>query len=41
MKKALPWLLPLALVPPLVAGLWLWDRAGALIWISAFVASCF
>jgi hypothetical protein len=41
MKRALPHLAPLALLPLLGAGLWLWQDQGALIWISDFAASCF
>jgi hypothetical protein len=41
MKRALPWLAPLALLPAAALGLWLWRREGALIWLSDFVAACF
>ena len=41
MKRALPWLAPLALLPLLALGLWLWGRSGALVWLSGFAAACF
>jgi hypothetical protein len=40
-RRALPWLAPLAALPLLIAGLWLWREEGALIWLSAFIAYCF
>lgn len=41
MKGALPWLLPLALLPLAAAGLWLWRDQGARIWLGGFIAYCF
>jgi hypothetical protein len=41
MKRALPWLAALALLPVLALGLFLWRREGALIWLSDFIAACF
>ena len=32
-------LLPAALLVP--AGLWLWSREGAAIWLSGFISGCF
>lgn len=40
-RRALPWLVPLAMAPPLAAGLWLWREEGALIWLGGFIAYCF
>jgi hypothetical protein len=41
MRRALPWLAPLALLPLVALGLLLWRREGALIWLSDFIAACF
>ena len=41
MSRAWPWLAPLALLPVLLLGLWLWRGQGALIWLSDFFAACF
>ena len=41
MRRALPFIAPLALLPLLVAGLWLWRDQGARIWLSDFAAYCF
>jgi hypothetical protein len=41
MSGRIHWLLPLAVVPLLLAGLWLWRDQGAQLWVSGFVASCF
>ena len=41
MRRALPWLAPLALLPLVALGLLLWQREGALIWLSDFIAACF
>lgn len=41
MRRALPWLLLLALLPLLLAGLWLWCDQGAMIWLTGFIAYCF
>ena len=41
MKRALPWLAPLALLPFAALGLWLWKEQGARIWLSDFIAACF
>ncbi len=35
------WLLPVGVLPLLLAGLWLWREEGARIWLSGFIASCF
>ena len=35
------WLLPLAALPFLALGLWLWHERGLHVWISGFVGSCF
>jgi hypothetical protein len=32
---------PLALLPVLAGGLWLWRDQATLIWLSGFIASCF
>ena len=41
MKRAFPFLAPLALFPVLSLGLWLWSDQGAYIWLSDFVMACF
>ncbi|MDT9600782.1 hypothetical protein [Sphingosinicella rhizophila] len=41
MKRALPWLAPLAALPFLLAGLWLWQDQGMAIWLSGILAACF
>ncbi len=41
MRCALPWLLPVAILPLLLLGLWLWSRQGELVWLSSFIAYCF
>lgn len=41
MSGRIAWLLPLAALPLLLAGLWLWRDQGAGIWISGFIAACF
>jgi hypothetical protein len=41
MKRALPFVAPLALTPLLGAGLWLWRDQGAFVWLSDFAAACF
>jgi hypothetical protein len=41
MNRALPWLLPLATLPLLGLGWWLWRSHGWGVWLSGFVASCF
>lgn len=41
MRRALPWLAPLAAAPLLLLGLWLWRDQGARIWLSDFAAACF
>ena len=41
MKAVLPWLAPLALLPVIAVGLWLWRGAGPMIWLSGFIAACF
>lgn len=41
MKRALPWLVPLAMLPLALLGLWLWRDQGAMIWLTGFIAYCF
>jgi hypothetical protein len=41
MKRALPWLAPLALLPVAALGLWMWRDQATWIWLSGIVASCF
>ena len=39
--RTLAWLLPLAILPLLLLGLWLWTRQGELVWLTSFLAYCF
>lgn len=41
MKRALPWLAPLALLPLAALGLWMWHDQATRIWLAGIVASCF
>jgi len=41
MKRALPWLAPLALVPVALAGLAMWQSQATPIWLAGFIAACF
>lgn len=41
MKRALPWLAPVALLPVLLLGLFLWRDQGTVIWLSDAFAACF
>ena len=41
MKSHWLWLGPLAALPILLAGLWLWHDQGAVIWFSGMIAACF
>ena len=41
MRRALPFLAPLAFLPVAAGGLWLWREQGAFIWLSGFIAACF
>jgi hypothetical protein len=41
MRRALPWLAPLAALPLALLGLWLWDAQATPIWLSDFFAACF
>ena len=41
MKRLAIWLGPLALLPLLALGLWLWRDQGARIWLADFAAACF
>lgn len=40
MRRAHLWA-PLALLPVLALGLWLWRDQATAIWLSGFIASCF
>jgi hypothetical protein len=39
--RRLAWLLPLAALPLLLVGLWLWTRQGELVWLTSFLSYCF
>ena len=41
MRRALPWLAPLALLPVAALGLAMWRDQATFIWLSGFVAACF
>lgn len=41
MRRALPWLAPLALLPIAAIGLALWRDQATFIWLSGIVATCF
>lgn len=41
MRRALPWLAPLALVPVALIGLAAWRDQATFIWLSGFVVVCF
>lgn len=41
MRRALPWLAPLALLPVAALGLLMWQSQATPIWLSGFIAACF
>jgi hypothetical protein len=40
MRRARLWLTPLALLPLLILGLWLWRDQATTIWLAGFFAAC-
>lgn len=41
MRNKAVWLAPLALLPVLALGLWLWADQATRIWLTDFFAACF
>lgn len=41
MRRALPWVAPLALLPVAAGGLALWRDQATHIWLSGLVSACF
>ena len=41
MKRFLPWLAPLILLPVALLGLWMWREQATPIWLSGLIAACF